>query len=71
MPQVKREVGQRRMTKKMTNAELQARIDKHEEICAIRWAEILGRVKRLEIIILGSAGTMIVMLTNILLKGLG
>ena len=55
----------------MTNAELQARIDKHEEICAIRWAEILGRVKRLELIILGSAGTIIVMLGNLLLKGLG
>ena len=45
MPQVKREVDLRRMTNKMTNAELQARIDKHEEICSIRWAEILGKSK--------------------------
>ncbi len=50
---------------------LKSKIDKHEEICAIRWAEILGRVKRLELIILGSAGTIIVMLANVLLKGLG
>ena len=33
--------------------------------------EKLGRVKRLELIILGSAGTIIVMLANVLLKGLG
>ncbi len=55
----------------MTVQELQAKIDKHEEICSIRWAEILGRVKRLELIILGSAGTIIIMLGNLLLKGLG
>tara|TARA_B100001564_G_scaffold349257_1_gene352160 strand:+ start:561 stop:740 length:180 start_codon:yes stop_codon:yes gene_type:complete len=59
------------MTNKMTVQELQAKIDKHEEICSIRWAEILGRVKRLELIILGSAGTIIIMLGNLLLKGLG
>jgi len=50
---------------------LKNKIDKHEEICAIRWAEILGRVKRLELIILGSAGTIIVMLANVLLKSVG
>jgi len=58
------------MAAKMTIRELQSRIEKHEEICAIRWAEVIGRVKRLELIILGSAGTIIVMLANILLKGL-
>lgn len=50
---------------------LKNKIDKHEEICAIRWTEILGRVKRLELIILGSAGTIIVMLANVLLKSVG
>jgi len=56
---------------KPTVTSVQQKIDNHEEICAIRWTEILGRVKRLELIILGTAGTIIVMLANVLLKSVG
>ena len=50
-----------------TVTEVKAQIDTHEAICAERWQETINRIKRLEAIILGSAGATIVLLLNLVL----
>ena len=41
---------------------VQAQIDTHEAVCAERWRESLVRFKRLEMILIGQAATLIVLL---------
>jgi hypothetical protein len=40
----------------------------HEAVCAERYLGINARLKRLEMILLGAAGTLIVLLINIVIK---
>ena len=50
---------------KPTQAELESRLSTHEEVCAIRYEQINARLKRLEQILIGTAGFIIVyLLTN-------
>jgi hypothetical protein len=44
------------------------RLSTHEEICALRYEQINARLKRLEQILLGAFGTIIVLLINNLFK---
>jgi hypothetical protein len=44
------------------------RLSTHEEICALRYEQINARLKRLEQIILGAFGTVILLLINNLIK---
>lgn len=44
------------------------RLSTHEEICAMRYEQINARLKRLEQILLGAFGTIIVLLLNNLFK---
>jgi hypothetical protein len=44
------------------------RLSTHEEICAMRYEQINARLKRLEQILLGAFGTVIVLLLNNLFK---
>ena len=54
---------------KQTEAQdLDHRISTHEEICALRYEQINARLKRLEQIILGAFGTVIILLLNNLFK---
>jgi hypothetical protein len=54
---------------KQTEAQdLDHRISTHEEICALRYEQINARLKRLEQILLGAFGTIIVLLLNNLFK---
>jgi hypothetical protein len=46
----------------------EARLDTHEEVCALRYASICARLKRLEGIGLSVAGTIIMLLIGILMK---
>jgi hypothetical protein len=46
----------------------EARLNTHEEICALRYEGICARLKRLEGVGLTVAGTIIVMLLGILTK---
>ena len=46
----------------------EARLATHEEVCALRYAGLCGRLKRIEGIGLTVAGTIIVMLLGIILK---
>jgi len=46
----------------------EARLNTHEEVCALRYAGICARLKRLENIGVGAAGTIIMLLVTIVLK---
>jgi hypothetical protein len=48
--------------------ETQARLNTHEEVCAIRYEGICARLKRLENVGIGAAGTIIMLLLTIVLK---
>ena len=54
---------------KPTITEVKTQIDTHEAICAERWQETINRIKRLEAIILGSAGATIILLLNLVAFG--
>jgi len=45
------------------------KLNTHEEVCAIRYAGINARLKRLEQILIGSAGAIIMLLLSLVLKG--
>ena len=50
----------------MVNAsEVKAKLDTHEAVCAERWKETILRIKRIEAILIGVAGTIIILLANI------
>ncbi len=53
---------------KPTAASVQAQIDTHEAVCAERWKETILRIRRLEHIMIGSAGTTIVLLIAMVLR---
>jgi hypothetical protein len=44
------------------------RLSTHEEICALRYEAINARLKRLESILMASAGAIILLLLSIVLK---
>jgi hypothetical protein len=48
--------------------ETQARLNTHEEVCALRYEGICARLKRLENIGVAVAGAIILMLISIILK---
>jgi hypothetical protein len=48
----------------------EARLNTHEEVCALRYESICARLKRLEGIGVGAAGTIIMLLVGILLTTL-
>ncbi len=54
---------------KPTAASVQAQIDTHEAVCAERWVETITRIKRIEALMIGTAGTTIVLLLGIILSG--
>jgi hypothetical protein len=46
----------------------EARLNTHEEVCALRYDGICARLKRLENIGVGAAGTIIMLLLTIVMK---
>lgn len=48
--------------------EVKSQIDTHEAVCAERWLETINRVKRLEIIIMTSAGAIITLLLSLIFQ---
>tara|TARA_Y100000114_G_scaffold115177_1_gene109273 strand:- start:1979 stop:2170 length:192 start_codon:yes stop_codon:yes gene_type:complete len=48
--------------------EVKSQIDTHEAVCAERWKETILRIKRIEAIMIGTAGTTIVMLIGLLVR---
>jgi len=47
---------------------VQAQLDTHEAVCAERWRETILRIKRIESIMIGVAGTMIIFMATIIYK---
>ena len=54
---------------KPTAQSIKAELDTHEAVCAERWKETILRIKRIEHIMIGTAGTTIVLLLGIILSG--
>ena len=54
---------------KPTVTSVQAQIDTHEAVCAERWTETIQRIKRIEAIMIGTAGTTILLLLGIIVNG--
>ena len=52
----------------MKASEVKAKLDTHEAVCAERWKETILRIKRIEHIMIGTAGTMIVMMVGLLVR---
>ena len=48
--------------------EVKSQIDTHEAVCAERWKETILRIKRIEHIMIGTAGTPIVLLIGLLVR---
>jgi predicted nucleic acid-binding Zn ribbon protein len=54
---------------KPTVTSVQAQIDTHEAVCSERWKETILRIKRIEHIMIGTAGTTIVLLIGLIVNG--
>lgn len=53
----------------MTTAnEVEARLMTHEEVCAVRYDGINARLRRIEHILIGAAGAIILLLLSLVLK---
>lgn len=48
--------------------EVEARLMSHEQVCAVRYEGINARLKRLEQILIGSAGAIILLLLGLVVK---
>jgi predicted nucleic acid-binding Zn ribbon protein len=54
---------------KPTAQTVKSQIDTHEAVCSERWRETIIRIKRIEHIMIGSAGTTIVLLLTMVWRG--
>ena len=54
---------------KPTVTSVKAELDTHEAVCAERWKETILRIKRIEHIMIGTAGTTIILLLGIIING--
>ena len=52
---------------KPTVTSVKAQVDTHEAVCAERWKETILRIKRIETLMIGTAGTTILLLIGIIL----
>ena len=53
---------------KPTVTSVNSQIDTHEAVCAERWKETILRIKRIEHIMIGTAGTIILLLVGLIVK---
>ena len=56
----------RRLTAIDVARKASSKLQTHEAVCAERWKETITRIKRLEHIMIGAAGTIIILLTTML-----
>jgi hypothetical protein len=52
----------------MVKSDVESRLTTHEEVCAIRYEQINARLKRLEQILLATAGSVILFLLTHMVK---
>ena len=48
--------------------ELDKRLTTHEAVCELRWKETILRIKRIEAIMISSAGAIILLLLHLIIK---
>ena len=53
---------------RLSVTEVKAQIDTHEAVCSERWKETILRIKRIEHIMIGTAGTTIILLVGLLVR---
>jgi len=58
------------MMSKPTVQSIKAELDTHEAVCAERWKETILRIKRIEHIMIGTAGTIILLLVGLLSRSI-
>jgi|TARA_R100001224_G_C3958689_1_gene128344 hypothetical protein len=51
-----------------TAKDVEAKLNTHEAVCAERWKETIERIKRLEMVMIGSAGAVIVLMAGVIWK---
>lgn len=51
-----------------STVELDKRLTSHENVCEERWTETILRIKRIEAILIGSAGAIIMLLVHLVTK---
>tara|TARA_R100001015_G_C4633906_1_gene199499 strand:+ start:2621 stop:2785 length:165 start_codon:yes stop_codon:yes gene_type:complete len=51
-----------------TVKDVEAKLNTHEAVCAERWKETIERIKRLEMVMIGSAGAVIVLMAGVIWK---
>ena len=51
-----------------TAKDVSARLNTHEAVCAERWKETIVRIKRLELVMITSAGAVILLMATLLWK---
>jgi len=52
-----------------TVTEVKGQLDTHEAVCAERWKETIIRIRRVEHIMVGTAGTIILLLIGVIMRG--
>ncbi len=52
----------------VTIKDVESRVNTHEAVCAERWKETIERIKRLEMIMIGSAAAVIALMAGMLWK---
>jgi hypothetical protein len=52
----------------VTATEVESRLNIHEAVCEERWKETILRIKRIEAILIGTAGAIIMMLLHLVTK---
>jgi hypothetical protein len=53
---------------KVSVTNVKSQLDTHEAVCAERWKETILRIKRIEHIMIGTAGTIIILLIGLLVR---
>lgn len=53
---------------KPTVSGVKGQLDQHEAVCAARWGEAISRIKRMENVMLGCAGSIIILLLSLMNK---
>ena len=56
------------MMTKPTVQSIKAELDTHEAVCAERWKATILRIKRIEHVLIGTAGTIIILLLGIIVS---
>lgn len=51
-----------------TAKDVEAKLNTHEAVCSERWKETIERIKRLELILISSAGAVILLMAGMVWK---